>query len=268
MNTRRLNRFKMRVTRGLIFLLYFILPAFVQAATWENIPIIPGGTIKTRQELSLNTAPTENIIYSTDKSVEEIVDFYKTGLDNFGWDLVQANDSQKMLRFSKKEKFLSISINELKNGNNLVLINQGLSGKNVYTGGAGCAQIKKSGKMGTDIAGKDLDSVPRYYGAVRVSSIVRDYPKKRVNLIYTAQANVDEVADFYRQNMPYHNWQLSKEDNFSELPEKVTSMVEGVVSPESKSLLFKGYYSDCLITIIKAPSIPDYLTIGVIYSER
>lgn len=69
-----------------------------------------------------------------------------------------------------------------------------------------------------DVAGTDLERVPRYYPSVR-TSFDKSMPQSKafvsVTLSYTSPDKVDKVYQFYLNEMPKKDWQLkNKNEDF------------------------------------------------------
>ncbi|MDP1853267.1 MAG: hypothetical protein Q8L26_03565 [Candidatus Omnitrophota bacterium] len=289
---------KLVYSLGLIVCSLIAMGAFSEAAAWESIPVLPGSTIERKQELQVNAHPAEVTLYKNNAQPDEVFDFYKTQMVNSGWEeLMSKNESgYGLMSFFRKDKVAVISIQNAAKGA-AIMVTQTIREKEsmlypdtraavekadkskadnpegITPGSkAGCKDnLMESKLFKEDTPGKDLDSVPRYRGAVRINSVINEHPKKRATLVYTAQANSKEVLDFYRQNMPYYNWQLKDEMNFADFPEKLSSKlkdIKGLLDPENRGLTFQGYYKSCMVTVTKDPSKEGYVIIGVNYYEK
>ncbi|MCK9603360.1 MAG: hypothetical protein M0R66_03280 [Candidatus Omnitrophica bacterium] len=280
----------------LISIFYFLFSISVAgAAIWEDIPALPQAQRIKQEEIMVNNSPAQTTIYSTLATPQEIVEFYKTKLINFGWKLEGQTSQQgiEVLMFSKGDKLLNIMVQNIL-GKNFITLAQSIKPEGLVKQGSPCpecekleAEIKKKletskefdikemkiseGSMPkTDILpkddapGKDLQFIPRYPGAVRVNNVERNNGKK-TTLAYYTQASVGDVLDFYRQNMSNNYWNLEKEIDFQNLPEALTKEIN--IDIKGKSLVFKSQVASCIITVTEEPQNKATI-IGVNYNEK
>jgi len=58
-----------------------------------------------------------------------------------------------------------------------------------------------------DVAGQDIQDVPRYPGSVRVYSAPMYGIPDAVTVVYVTSASIDTVADFYEAQLPANGWE-------------------------------------------------------------
>jgi len=280
-----------------IFVSFFALS---DAAIWENIPAFPQAQKVKQEEALLDNNPIQSTIYSTLSSPEEIIEFYKTKLANFGWKLKSEKDEQgiKLLNFYKEDKIVSLIVQNMI-GKTFITITQSMAQQELPKSKAPCPecekqkeeliekwklpegtkledvnieQIKKEALLQVqnntviqeDAPGNDLKFVPRYPGAVRASSFERENGKK-VNLSYYSQSSIENVANFYRQNMGNYYWKLEDTIDFQNLPQGISDKVS--VNMNGQTLVFKSPTASCIISITEEAQTKGTV-IGVTYNER
>jgi len=279
---------------SLIFVFFFSIPALSEAAVWKNIPALPQAQKIKQEEAAVNNIPVQTTIYTTLTPPQEIAEFYKTKLVGFGWKLGTEANQQGIyvLVFSaEKNEFLNIMVQNIL-GKNYVTITQSKKPetptqpcpecnkkmaelkKNTDTSPEAKEKMKealkemaskKKSSFGEDSAGKDLQFVPRYPGATRVNDIERDNGRK-VNLTYYTKDAVENVINFYRQNMGDNYWKLENEVDFQDLPPGLSGKIE--VGIKGKSLVFKNPSASCIISITEDPQNDQGTIIGVNYNEK
>jgi len=258
--------------------------AISKAAVWENIPAFPQAERIRQEETLVNNSPARTTVYSTLASPEEIVKFYKTKLINFGWKLETEANQQgiEMLMFSKGDKFLNIMLQSIL-GKNFITLAQSINPKELLKQKPPCPECEKKQEelnkgiepardliskdenfSKKDTPGRDLQFVPRYPGAVRASAMERENGKK-VNLSYYSQSSVEDVVNFYRQNMGNYYWQLDNQIDFQNLPEGLAEKIP--VNINGQSLVFKSSSASCIISITEEPQSKGTI-IGVNYNEK
>jgi hypothetical protein len=272
-----------------LFFCFLFIVAISEAAIWEDIPALPGSQRVRHEEVVVNNNPVQTTIYSTTLSPEEIVKFYKTKLSSFGWGLKSEVTQQGMtlLVFSKGDKLLNMTIQNILGGNYITIMQSRMSQEPLKP----CPEcekkleeIKKDLKLSnesgekkieiptdaiskeqeTDTPGRDLQFVPRYPGAVRVNDIEKENGKK-VNITYYAKDPVENIINFYRQNMGNYYWKLENEVDFQNLPEGVSEKIN--VNIQGQSLVFKSPSASCIISITEEPKSKATI-IGVNYNEK
>lgn len=267
MNNHRLN---LQITQVVLIFCFLFFTSLSEAAFWENILAFPQAKRIKQEEVTFNNNPIQVTVYSSTASLEEITEFYKTRLITFGWSFTSEIERQgeKTLIFSKGLNFANITIQPAQE-NGLLIITQGTL-RGGSKGEAFCPECeKKQAKdfdeiLSSDSPGRDLQFVPRYPEAVRVSNIERENGKK-VSLAYFSKDSVEQVADFYQQNMGNYYWKLENEIDFQDLPEEVSEKMN--VEIRGKTLVFKSATASCIISIIEERQIKGTI-IGVNYNEK
>ncbi|MDD5166993.1 MAG: hypothetical protein PHQ57_06375 [Candidatus Omnitrophica bacterium] len=284
---------KRHILISILYSLFFISTA--GATIWEDIPALPQAQRIKQEEIMVNNSPAQTTIYSTLATPQEIVEFYKTKLINFGWKLEGQTSQQgiEVLMLSKGDKLLNIMLQNIL-GKNFITLAQSIKPEGLVKQKSSCpecekleAEIKKKletskefdikemkipeGSMPKidilpkeDAPGKDLQFIPRYPGAVRVNNVERNNGKK-TTLAYYTKASVGDVLDFYRQNMSNNYWNLEKEIDFQNLPEALTKGIN--IDIKGKSLVFKSQVASCIITVTEEPQNKTTI-IGVNYNEK
>lgn len=256
-----------------VFLITFSL---ADAAVWENVPALPQAKKLRQEELLINNSPAQSVIYFTDVSVEEIVEFYKTKLINFGWKLESEveNGKTRALLFSKREDYANIMISDFQ-GKNYITIAQSKIPKESDNPEEEpvCLECKDELKKSfawmhpSDIPGRDLPLIPRYPEAIRVSSVESENGRK-ADLSYYTRGSLEDVLSFYRQNMSNESWELEKEIDFQKLPPGLSDALK-LVDLKGKSLIFKGPIGKCIISVLENPQEgKDSLIIGIKYNAK
>lgn len=249
---------------------------------WENIPVFPRAEIVRQEEALANNTPVQISIYSTSVQPEEVAEFYKTRLANFGWKLEidTAQQGVAIMNFMKGEKFLSI-IQQSINGKNIISVSQRGVPKapseeppcadcqqQPPDPGSAAAPVQYTpGQISypkADLPGGDLQFVPRYPGAVRINSLERGSSMK-TSLAYYTSDPVDRVVDFYRQNMGTYNWNLEQSVDLKDLPGGIPPEIDQGFT--GKTLVFKSSLGSCIISIFHKPK-NNVTVIGVNYDAK
>ena len=285
--------------KGLIFLL-FLLSIFIplaQAVSWKELPVFPQARLIKQGEIIQNNQPGQMSIYSVQAKRREIIEFYKQELVRFGWKLEQelAPKEMNVLLFSLEGQQVSIMLQKVLSEMCISVLqtkNDALSDENncpecqeklkalakesgtlspqEYQAKAQeiyqeMAAKKKDALLKNDSPGEDLEFVPRYPKAIRVSSVKMDDGKK-VTLAYLSQDTEDKIADFYLQFMGAEGWSLDRTVDFQNMPEDFLKAFKSA-PPQGKSLIFKGPLGRCMI-IITTNSRIDGVLIGVRYNAK
>lgn len=264
-------KFTQYITQAVFILCFLLSFSFIEASVWENLPELPQSERIKQEEALVNNSQVQVTVYITLVSPKEAVEYYKTKLNNFGWKLETeaAQQGKNVTIFSKENKFVTISIQNIL-GKNYVTIAQHEKSASNPQEGSSCAECEKKQNEGNleiplnDAPGKDLQFVPRYPGAVRVNSIARDNGKKAI-LTYYVQDSVERSANFYRQNMGNYYWGLESEIDFQDLPEKLAERINTDI--KGKNLVFKSASASCIISITEDPQKKGTI-IGINYNEK
>ncbi len=284
--------------KKIIVLIIFIiiLAADTEAAIWDKFNYAPGATNVKEEEVLRNNTPVKITTYQTTQNAKYIGDFYKQKLGNFGWNLVSeyTQGGENLFYFNKDKKYMVVAVlSGLLPDKRVVSIAQGQEekcesciGKSKITLPEDFKTQDKEKKelwvkqltekfnqerlnqLQAGVAGRDLDSVPRYPGSTRVSSTEKKNPV-RVNLTYISKNNLNEALDFYRSNMQSYHWKLDKEISLSEVTANTAklSQAQGVPTLEGRSLIFVGSGRKVMINVIKNPRDGSTI-IGVVYNEK
>jgi len=78
----------------------------------------------------------------------------------------------------------------------------------------GCGVVKEAQAPRLDVAGEDIQDVPRYPGSARIYYGPMPGIPNAVTVVYVTSASIDTVADFYETELPANGWE-------SELPDEV-----------------------------------------------
>lgn len=249
------------IIRKVFILCFLVLISFADAAIWENIPAFPQAVKIKQEETLINNNTVQITVYSTTEPIEKAVEFYKSRLTNFGWTLTSQTNQQgiNLAVFSKGDGLINILLQNML-GKNFITITQSM----VCSECEGKREEKAEGVPTSDTPGRDLQFVPRYPKAIRVSETERENGKK-VAINYYTKDSVERALDFYRKNMGNYYWKLENEIDFQNLPEKLSEQLNPNI--KGKSLVFKNSSSSCIISIIEEPQYKGTI-IGVNYNEK
>ncbi|MBL7081305.1 MAG: hypothetical protein ISS44_01890 [Candidatus Omnitrophica bacterium] len=274
MRKHRLQRLKQIAQILILVTGYWLLVTSIEAAIWERIPVFPQAERIKEEETLVNNIPAQISIYSTVVPPEEVIEFYKTKLTNFGWSLVKETNQQgiNLIVFSKKDKFVNITVQDIL-GKNFITTTQGKAPEELPEEASSCPDCQKGlktfegqgiGVLEEDTPGQDLEFVPRYPGSIRANVTERKNGKK-VTLSYYSQDSVEDVINFYRQNMGYYHWVLENELDLTNLPESLSTQLP--ISFNGRSLTFKSSFASCIINIFEEPQAKGTI-IGIVYNEK
>lgn len=290
------------VKQILLLLCFLFFAALSEAAVWENIPALPQAQKLKQEEALINNSPAQTSIYTTLAASDEIIEFYKTKLTNFGWKLGSEMNQQgvNLIVFSKADKILTIMIQNMLE-KNFITVTQSMVPKKDLKEAQPCPECEKhkeelKKKLGLseesmgkiinvpedvialrtpkakemtlpkeDTPGRDLQFVPRYPQAVRVNDMEREKGKK-VSLAYYTKDSAESVISFYRQNMGNYYWQLENEVDLQNLPQGLSEKINVAIT--GKSLVFKSPTASCIISITEDPQNNQGTIIGVNYNEK
>lgn len=285
----------------LLLLCFFFFAEFSEAAVWENIPALPQAQKLKQEEALVNNSPAQTSIYTTLATSKEIIEFYKAKLANFGWKLGSEINQQgvNLTVFSKADKILTIMVRNMLE-KNFITVTQSIMPQRDSKETQACSECEKrkeelKKKLGVskdsfnkeinipedviaseggpkemslpkeDTPGRDLQFVPRYPQAVRVNDMEREKGRK-VSLAYYTKDSVENVINFYRQNMGNYYWQLENEIDLQNLPQGLSEKIKVAIT--GKSLVFKSPTASCIISITEDPQNDQGTIIGVNYNEK
>lgn len=246
---------------------------------FEEIPAYPGSEIL-KEDVNAkkvnDTYCTKESFCSSESSVRRIVDFYKKELPSKGWKLTNQEDDREAkttkLFFSRAKHYFLVVTVYSEEDLSLIYVRQ-LQGDVEEVKPQPCTALEDSGQgskgvmASEDNQGRDLDSVPRYPGSIRDMFVEELGAKEKITLTYKVIADIEDVADFYRQNMLRYNWQLASEHNLGE--EIQNYDLKNTGNFENINLVFKGASGNCVISIMSIPNKSEngVLVIHVDYSE-
>ncbi len=196
------------LTGGIFFLLWvgmiFISPSFALDADLANLPLPAGSKLIWKDKaMELNGIVAPTLRFQCSLPAGQIKNFYQQALAKEKWEIREAADVGNTLLFSKKDKLLSIFIFEAGQGstNEVYIIKSG-------TDIALCNLLKDSlfqPKLTPDLPGKDLPDILRYPGSKRRMNLFAPY--EGALMIYEAEANPQEIVQFYRTTLNANGWQ-------------------------------------------------------------
>lgn len=183
--------------------------ADISFETGISVPVFPGAKDLWLgpQEVDINGYSTKMLCFSVNNTIEKILDFYQRELPNYGWQLGTVWEGLNIMYFTKEDRFLYVAASDTIRGYDLsvtkfVLV---LSKRELHL----CvAATFVGGPNFKETPGRDLAFIPRYPGAVRVASIIRQ--DKEAFFIYMVREDAIKIADFYRKNLPNYGWRISK----------------------------------------------------------
>lgn len=190
-------------------LIDYCFSADINISEGLSVPILPsakdlwGGS----QIVEINGIPTKTLCFSSDTPLSQILDFYKTELPKYGWQLGMRWEGLYAEYFTKADNFLYVAGSGTIRGYDLAMTKfvVVLSKRELHL----CATINLLlGPNFKEMDGKDLSFIPRYPGSVRALSIVRE--DKEAFFVYAAREDAYKIADFYRKNLASSGWRISK----------------------------------------------------------
>lgn len=192
---------KMRLfIAGLLFILF--LSQGIALADYAALPLPEATTKEGEQEFKVNNIESRSEFYQSRISPREIAAFYKENLPAQGFILVSENKAINVLAFShpRLKESLNIAIEEANE--------QGFASFSITRSGADLLKAKESivGPMSptsNDAPGRDLPGIPRYPGAIRMTTLEQ---AGVTNVSYRTINTQSEVASFYEKEMPGRGW--------------------------------------------------------------
>jgi hypothetical protein len=247
------------------------------AAIFEKLPIAYGAKDISVEESLKNSYTLKTTGYTTEAKAEDVIIFYKKQLALNNWQLVKDSTvgassqearassyyypgdnegSKKIVEenpkrknqpidtfyFTKGNAFISLVVADQEERGRFVTAIQGLT--------ADCKECSKDPNVEDSSLAKDLQFVPRYPGSLKVGSEEKKNPK-RIKLTYTAQAGIDDVADYFLSAMPSFDWKLEHK--------RINQNV---------NLIYTGLRGRAVLTIVNMPGEPDKVVIGVSYEAK
>lgn len=247
-----------------MFLFYFWLFSFLSVYSWEEVAL-PSQTTKLKEEeVMVNNQRLKSIYCRSSLTQDEIRNFYMRFLPGLGWDMgcpeCSGQDKDSPLTFTKADDKIVILAkpDPLEKGKTALIITAS------KTKDAATSEPEKD----VDSPGQDLSFIPRYPGSQRDAAIERNSGQK-VMLVYNTIDPIGKVFDFYRQNMAEQGWNLVKNIDFQDFTNSpgLLSLPEEA-KPRGGSLLFRGSYGECIVTVSAHPKEEGVNIIGINYNAK
>ena len=87
----------------------------------------------------------------------------------------------------------------------------------------------------SDVAGTDIEGIPRYPGSVR-TEYAKDPESPFTSITYKVKKTKKEIFDYYKEQLPKNNWQLSGAEEDVLTFSKGGSSVEIAIYEEGKTI--------------------------------
>lgn len=190
------------------------LPTLTESETvWADKPLQVNGII----------APTTHL--RSRLSAKEIINFYKDFFIKADWQVKEYYPDENAAVFTKEDKFFYVA----------VLENVKESPCDVYLVSSQrdlevCKDIKDyflQKEIADDTPGKDFSDIPRYPASKRRLNVFS--PFEGAVLIYEAQAQPKEIAQFYRSQLKLSGWREERA-----LGQRVVEKAVGALAPQLK----------------------------------
>jgi hypothetical protein len=185
----------------IIFLLVFFLGNAM--ALGFTLPL-PENTVREEDgvQAEANNTQFDLAVYRSSLSVEKILSFYKENLTKEGFRLLTEDIKAKSLYFAHPEtdeRFVIVVDDESSGDETYIRVSHWYGNLPDYRD-----FLSEGGKK--DIPGKDLAGIPRYPGAVRVSSL--EYgPVQTAS--YKSDDSKEDILNFYEDRMVSSGWKKS-----------------------------------------------------------
>lgn len=255
---------------AILCLFLFFICSVVRAENWDTLPVPNQTTLIKEDEMLVNNQKIKTLRYRSRLFDREIKSFYSRFLPGLGWEedcpeCRKQPDNPSQLSFVRGDNKIVIIIIpnppfSKKGESELVVAMSKIKSKEEIQQEVQDAEFK-------DSPGADLDFIPRHPGAQRVFSTVSD-SSRIMNIIYQTNDVLDEILYFYRQKMPEHDWQLSQEFDFKNLPPGLEEIQEKVNLRGGGALIFKGPRGECTITVSEHPEETSLNIIGINYNAK
>ncbi len=226
------------------------------AVAWEIIPAYPQAEKFKEEEILVNNTPIKTTIYRSSSPAEEILGFYKDRFSAQGW-VVESEVNQQgtiLVNFSQENKFINIVTQQMQGESFTTLVQGERAAKTpgaILKSAQDCPECGEAPQE--DAPGRELHFLPRYPGAVRVSTVERKQSGK-VDLAYSSQDAPEKILDYYYNAMPNRGWAFVEEISLETL--------------NSSSLIFEGPYGRCLVSVVRDPQNVENTIIGVKYNGQ
>ena len=248
------------------FLLSFLFCFFILSLSglnaWEKVPL-PNQTIQLKEEEMLINAQKINTIHCRSSlSQAEIKDFYLRFLPGLGWvegclECRENKEDPRLIFSRQNDKIIIFTFPPpLEKDKTDILITMSKAGET----------LSQEPEKDKDYPGEDPTFIPRYPASQRVSAVERDSGKK-IMLAYTTRDNLNDVLDFYQENMAKYDWETVMDTDFRDLPPQLSEL-QKQVKLEGRALVFKGANGECTITVTKHPQEEGLTIIGVHYNAK
>ena len=259
------NEIRLYVFPVLIFLCFLS-----NAGAWETVTLPSQTAVVKEEEMSLNGQARKYLYCRTSLSYPEIKDFFQRFLPGLGW-RTDCPDCQKQkgdislnfIRGGNKASIIFPDIHSVEGKNDFLIVMTDIKNE--------AAASKSTPKEGEDYPGKDISSIPRYPKSQRVAAIERTSSKK-ITLAYQTGDSIDEVLDFYYQNISKYGWELKKELDFKDFNNQAKDLFNKqpkIKKLEGGALVLESSFGKCMITVTEHPREDINLrVIGINYESK
>lgn len=205
----------MKIKTSLVLSILLILPifSFAQQGLDFNIPAPEASQLAEERSYNLGSIPVKAFLYDSTKDEYSIIGYYQNFFNEHGFEKVSDKRFEsiklRIIKFKKEDLIVSIAI-ESKFGGAKVVINKYLQTEGSPSPEEQLASLKNSPLFSIpkeDQPGKDLSFIPRPPDSVRWLNKVTS---QQVLLIYSTVLPLQELKQFYLNNMPSYGWQLTK----------------------------------------------------------
>lgn len=232
------------ITRA-IFLIFCILafPGLAQAREGLNfkVPAPPESKMleNTQGEKKIGDKVLRGADYQSAKEQAAIIEYYQGFFEEEDFKQIQDNylhegAGVRRLRFKKEDLVVDLILMPNAQGTSVGIVK--------YLQPQGSPDLEKTlpavsdliSLPQTDSEGEDLATIPRPPKSVRVQSFGLG---KTIQLIYTSSLPIEEVKEFYLDQMPYAGWQIKRDA-------PVSQAAEAYKSKTGKNTLVPPIFSD------------------------
>ncbi len=123
----------------------------------------------------------------------------------------------------------------------------------------GCVGVKEVQTPKLDVAGEDIQDVPRYPGSARIYYGPMPGIPNAITVVYVTSASIDTVADFYETELPVNGWK-------SEVPDEVMAQ-SGLVYRYVGQTVIKER-QEVFIFVQDSPDYSGYTEINISFREQ
>lgn len=161
----------------------------------------------------------------------QILDEFRTNLEQDGWKLKDSFRQQHVFAFVKNGRYLYVGVRE--NGPQLPADVYLISSEDDLAICKVIAGFMDEGIMKKDSPGNDLPDIPRYQDSKRIISILA--PESGAILVYQTEAAPGQVAQFYKGAMQQQGWKLLMDIN----PRWIRTMVPAAPASDVYAMVFE-----------------------------